>query len=82
MKYTYHIYESKDLIAATIEVDEPLPHLEVGHELLLSTDAYHGKSGHVLVIQGVRTAMVYRHHKFGFYEIHVLCREQESPLGI
>jgi hypothetical protein len=40
MRFTYHIYESKEFIAATFETAEPLPHLEVGHELLLSTDAY------------------------------------------
>lgn len=82
MKYTYHIYESTELIVATFERSEPLPHLEVGHELLLSTDGYHEKTGRVLVVQGVRVAMTYLHGEFRRYDIHVVCQEQEPRLGI
>jgi hypothetical protein len=57
MKYVYHIYESTELIAATFEVDAPLPHLLVGHQLLLTTDDYPGKIGTALVIEYVRIAM-------------------------
>ena len=78
-KFTYHIYESTEPIAATIEVTEPLPHIEVGHQLLLSTDDYPGKIGTALVVEHVRVSIVYRGKMFRQYEIHVFCREQESP---
>ena len=82
MKYTYLIHESENLIAATIQTNEPLPHIEVGHELLLWTDEYHGKSGSVLVVQAVRVVMGRHREGFERYDIHVVCQEQESPLGI
>mgnify|MGYP001567593037 CR=1 FL=1 len=77
--YTYHIYESAELIAATIETDEPLPHLLVGHQLLLSIDDYSTKLGCSLVIQYVRCCIRRRNsHSHIEYEVHVFCQEQEK----
>ena len=82
-KYTYHIYESTELIAATIETDEPLPHLLVGHQLLLSTDDYSAKLGMSLEIQYVRVCLSL-HKRVLKHEVHVFCvertRAQTPPL--
>ena len=79
MKYTYVIYESPELIAAEIRRDEPLPHLEVGHQLLLTTDDYPGKIGTALVVEHVRVCIIQRKQSLTQYEVHVFCREQASP---
>lgn len=79
MKYSYLIYESPELIAAEIRTDDPLPHLEVGHQLLLTTDAYPGKIGTALIVEHVRICIVQRRQILTQYEVHVFCREQESP---
>ena len=82
-KYIYHIYESTELIAATIETDEPLPHLSVGHQLLLSTDDYSPKLGMSLEIQYIRVCLSLRKRVLK-HEVHVFCaertQEQTPPL--
>lgn len=79
MKFTYHIYESPEGIAATFETNEPLPHLSVGHQLLLTTDDYSQKIGSALVIQYVRVCISHLGGRFVRYETHVFCQEQEQP---
>lgn len=79
MRYKYIIYESPQLIAAEIEQDEPLPHIAVGHQLLLTTDDYQGKPGTALVVEHVRIAMLRRRNQWRQNEVHVFCREQVRP---
>lgn len=79
MRYRYLIYESPELIATTIETDEPLPHLLVGHQILLSTDDYQEKIGTVLIVEYIRVCISRRKGSFQRYDVHVFCREQESP---
>ncbi len=79
LKYTYHIYESPDLIAATLEVDGPLPHIEVGHQLLLNTDTRSATKGKALVIEQIRVVITFRRSRRSYYEVLVFCRERDVP---
>ena len=55
--YEYQFYKpgSSEDTAATLSTDEPLPHIEVGHSLMLEADDYSTRMGHELVITHVRT---------------------------
>jgi hypothetical protein len=81
MKFTYHIYQSSDLIAATLESDEPLPHLEVGHELILNTEKAHEGAGSLWVIEHIRVVASHLGGQFVRYDVHLAVRPtQGSPL--
>jgi hypothetical protein len=83
IKFTYHVYApTADTIAATWQVDEPLPHLEVGNKLLLESKNYSQKTGSLLAIEGVRVVISHLDGIFVRYDIHVSCREQESLLRL
>jgi hypothetical protein len=75
-KYEYNIYSNPEDIALTIEVDEPLPHLEVGHQLILFTADYHRNGG--MVIEQVRSSIVFLKGAFKRYQIHVYCKEVDK----
>lgn len=64
---------------ATFEVEQPLPHLEVDHQLLLTTDDYPGKLGTALVVEYVRVELRQTKRRPLRYEVHVFCREQVRP---
>jgi hypothetical protein len=55
--YAYEFYKpgSSEDTVATFSTDEPLPHIEVGHSLMLESDSYSTKIGYELVIVHVRT---------------------------
>jgi len=80
MRYQYHIYESPELIAATFETIEPLPHLSVGAQLVLTTDGYSQRIGTALVIEQARVVISHLRGDFARYDIHVFCRVEEQPL--
>jgi hypothetical protein len=80
MKFTYHIYESPDLIAASIETNERLRHLQVGRQILLTTDGYLHKLGHALIVEHIRPGMGYMKKKFIRYDIHVFSGSRDRHL--
>jgi hypothetical protein len=82
MKYVYYIYESGDRIVANFEVNEPLPQIAEGHELLLNTDTYDPGIGRILFVRGVRVVISHLNGNFVRYDIHVVCTPQESHLRI
>lgn len=78
MGYRYEIHNlSDDLIVATIDSDEPLPHLEVGHELLVEIDGHEPKRGYHLEIQRIRVRLVRKHKASALrFEVLVVCEER------
>ncbi len=78
-KYKYMIYESTELIAVEVEQEEPLQHLEIGHQLLLSSDDYQQKIGNALVIEHIRICLTHTQKSIRKYEVHVFCRDVERP---
>jgi hypothetical protein len=79
VKFTYYIYptNSEEDIATTLETSEPLPHLEVGHELLLTSENYSQKIGSALVVERIRVVASHLGGEFLRYDIHVFCRGRE-----
>jgi hypothetical protein len=79
----YHIYDSQSeepiaKFAAVHNGDQPLPHLEVGNELVLPTESYSQRAGFVLVIERIRIVVS---HPFEGTPIlrchtHVFCKER------
>jgi hypothetical protein len=84
VKYTYYIYRlpGVDVIAAQLQTNEPLPHLEIDHELILTTDSFSNKSGTVLTIEDIRVVTSYTKGEFIRYDVHVICREETSSLPL
>ena len=74
--YTYHIYDSADLILTTIKTQEPIPHLEVGHELILANDVMVEYS---LVVRRIRVSVTYTRSGPSRCEIHVFCENDGRP---
>lgn len=79
MRYKYLIYETSELIALEVEQDEPLPHLAVGHQLLLSSDEYQQTLGTALVVEHIRVRLTHLRRSFRSCEVHVYCRVEERP---
>jgi hypothetical protein len=73
MKYAYHFYEDRELIAATLESETPLPHLQEGVRLLLNTEQYSAKAGKALVIRQIDLAITHLGGSFVRYDSHIYC---------
>ncbi|KQQ72945.1 hypothetical protein ASF70_15865 [Rhizobium sp. Leaf321] len=78
--FNYMFYETTELIIAEIKSDVALPGIDVGNELILSTESY-GKTGGLLHIEHVRVATSYWNGAFQRYDIHVICRFGDSKAG-
>lgn len=73
MRFNYRFHERGEVIVAEFESDVALPGIEVGNELILTTDSY-GKLGGVLHIESIRVATSHLDGEFKRYDLDVFCR--------
>ncbi len=78
--FNYVFYETTEVIVAQIPSDVALPGIEVGNELILTTDEY-GRTGGVLHIEHVRVVTSFLKGSFRRYDIHVMCSFGDSKAG-
>lgn len=79
MKYAYFFYVgSIDTIASTFEQDEPLPHLEVGHKLVLTADYNGDLDAHVEILE-IQLVISHLGGALVRFDVHVVCREVDKP---
>ena len=76
MKYRYHIYETPELLAATIEVDLPLPQIREGAEIVLKTDPHSNRIGATLRVESIQVILDHNGHHFVHDDINVYCKLQ------
>ena len=71
------IYCGSDLLVATIETNESLPHLTVGNGIQVLTENYSGTPGKILEVKRVEVMMSYANNQLSRNDIHVYCVERE-----
>ena len=86
-KYLYTFHNITAERSKEIELDSPLPHLEVGHELNVgfqdrSDESIDHLDGGPLVIRAVRLFLSTQGQLWKRYEIIVICEEQDSPFRL
>ena len=74
MKYKYHFYETPELIAATIEVDHPLPQVREGAEIVLKHDKFSNRLGLTLLVEKIQVIVDHNGHQFVHDDINVFCK--------
>lgn len=80
MSYEYEFYapDSQEEVIATASTDAPLPHIQVGHSLLIETPSYSTKIGAILVIHHVEVYLFWnKFRQQTKQKVHVFLRERE-----
>jgi hypothetical protein len=76
VKYKYNFYETPELIAASIEVDVPLPQVREGAEIVLKTDPHSNRIGATLMVDRIQVVLGHNGHHFVHDDINVYCTLQ------
>jgi len=78
MRYSYNIIVSPEDLSITFELTEPLPHLAVGHRLLLSDDHIRLLTTEYLHIDRIEVGFNYVDEQLsGRYRTEIFCTRCE-----